>query len=355
MFNINNTSVGKEFPTYFIAEIGSNFNGDLVKAKELIELAVDCGADAVKFQHYTASTLVSKAGFAKLRSNLSHQKKWKSSVFETYEKASLNPDWTGELAEYSRQLGITFITSPYSFELADLSDKFVPVFKIGSGDISYLDLVEHISKKNKPIILATGASSLEEVDGAVNTILKNNSSLCLMQCNTNYENTLNNFSFLNLRALTQFQQRYSNVVLGLSDHTQGHVAVLGAVALGARIIEKHFTDDCLNDGPDHAFAMDPNAWRRMIKDTRILEESLGDGYKKIESNECDARIVQRRSICMRKDLPEGYVLKESDLTFLRPLLKDAYHPYQKGDVIGRKLTKKMYKGEVLLSEYHEDQ
>ncbi|MDB9872768.1 N-acetylneuraminate synthase family protein [Alphaproteobacteria bacterium] len=347
-FQIDNDFVGDEYPTYFIAEIGSNFDGDLVRAKALIKLAKESGADAVKFQHYTASSLVSGKGFETVGQQLSHQSNWKSSVFDTYENASLNSDWTQALAEYSQLNEISFFTSPYSFALTDLVHKFVPAYKIGSGDITYHDLLHHIAKKEKPILLATGASTLNEVDRAVNIITNVNKNICVMQCNTNYENSFSNFSSLNLNVIKSYKEKYPNAVIGLSDHTQGHLAVLAGVALGARVIEKHFTDDTEKEGPDHSFAMDSKAWQLMVKEVRILEKALGDGNKKVESNEIKSRIVQRRGICLTMDLQKGHLITGQELDYLRPLLADGFHPYEKNSLVGKRLTRSMVQGEMVL-------
>ena len=139
--------IGKNYPTYFIADIGANHDGNLQKAIELIYLAAESGADAVKFQHFKAETIVSDYGFKKLGKQQSHQKKWKKSVFEVYKDASINLEWTQKLKKESRKAGVTFFTSPYSLELVDYVDKFIPAYKIGSGDITYLDIIKKIAKK----------------------------------------------------------------------------------------------------------------------------------------------------------------------------------------------------------------
>ena len=148
---VDGKKIGNNSPVYFIAEIGSNFDQDLNRAKELIYLAKESGADAAKFQHYTADTLVSDFGFKALGNNKSHQALWKKSVYDTYNDASLNSEWTSELKETCDQVGITFFTSPYAYELVDLVDECVPAFKIGSGDITWTSIIEHIASKNKPV------------------------------------------------------------------------------------------------------------------------------------------------------------------------------------------------------------
>jgi len=344
---IGQKKIGKEQPVYFIAEIGSNFDGNLARAKDLIYLAKEAGADAVKFQHYTPDTLVSDIGFQRLGKLQSHQANWRKSVFETYQDASLNPDWTKALKAVCDQADISFLTSPYSLQLVDFVEPFVPAFKIGSGDITWPEIIEKISSKKKPVFLATGASTLNDVDRAVRLVLHKNRDVVLMQCNTNYEAEQNNFSFLQLNVLNKYAQLYPGILLGLSDHTKGYVSVLGAVALGARVIEKHFTDSNKRKGPDHPFAMDPKSWREMIKNTRDLEASLGDGHKKIEQNELVTSIVQRRCIRINRNIKKGERLSRQDLEALRPCPPKAIAPYDMPKVLGKRLKRDLRTGEHL--------
>ena len=264
---IEKKTIGLKHPTFFIADVAANHDGDLSRAKDLIYQAAEAGADAAKFQHFAAETIVSDAGFKSLGSQLSHQSKWKKSVFEIYKDASLNLDWTSILAETCKKAGITFFTSPYSFELIDSVDPFVPAYKIGSGDLTWPDIIRYMCQKGKPVMLATGASSMDEVAVAVNGILRLTEKLVLMQCNTNYTASIENFKYINLNVLKTFQVMFPELLLGLSDHTSGHATVLGAVALGARVIEKHFTDNTQREGPDHAFSMDPTTWKEMVQRT----------------------------------------------------------------------------------------
>ena len=163
VIEIHGKKIGKDFSTYFIADIAANHDGDLERAKDLIYLCAEAGADAAKFQHFTANTIVSDYGFKSLGSQQSHQKKWKKSVFDIYKDASLNQNWTPILKETCDKAGITFFTSPYSFELVDKVDNFLSAYKIGSGDITWLDIVDYIASKKKPVFLATGASNIDEV------------------------------------------------------------------------------------------------------------------------------------------------------------------------------------------------
>jgi N-acetylneuraminate synthase len=347
IFHINGTDVGCQQQTYFIADIGANHDGDLSRAKDLIYQAKEAGADAAKFQHFSANTIVSDFGFKSLKDENSHQSEWRKSVYEVYKDASINKEWTEELKKTCDVVGITFFSSPYSFELVDHIDPFVPAYKIGSGDITWIEMIEYIASKGKPYILATGASEINDVVRAVDAALAINPQLALMQCNTNYTANMNNFRNIHLNVLKTYKLMYPQIILGLSDHTIGHTTVLGAVALGASIIEKHFTDDNSREGPDHHFAMDPNSWKEMVERTRELECSLGGGIKRIEENEKNTVTVQRRSIRITHDLQSGATLQKTDLEMLRPCPVDAIPPYKLHYLIGKKIRRSLNAGEYL--------
>lgn len=339
--SINKSIIGENKKTYFIADIAANHDGNLSRAKKLIKLCAKSGANAAKFQHFKAETIVLDEGFKKV-GKISHQKKWKESVFKVYKKASINPKWTKVLSDECKKYKIDFLTAPYDLEYVDQVNKYIPAYKIGSGDITWNEIITKIAKKNKPVLLACGASSLKETIDAVNLILKINKKIILMQCNTNYTNKSLNFNYINLNALKQFKKIFRNkIILGLSDHTPGHTTVLGAVALGARVIEKHFTDDNSRNGPDHKFSMNTKSWAKMIKATRQLEQSLGNGLKKLEKNEEESVIVQRRGVWAKKKLYKNNKLKLSDLKFLRPCPKNSISPFIIKKYLGKKLKKNL--------------
>jgi sialic acid synthase SpsE len=347
VFEIAGRSIGTDHPTYFIADIAANHDGSLQRAVDLIHLAAKSGADAAKFQHFKAETIVSDNGFRALGRQLSHQAKWEKSVVEVYRDASVSMDWTPTLHAECARAGVTFFTSPYSLEIVDEIDEFVPAYKIGSGDLTWLEIVEHIARKNKPYIIATGASDSADVQRAVDTGLQFNSQMGLLQCNTNYTASLENFKYIQLNVLRTYRSMYPDMVLGLSDHTPGHATVLGAVALGARIIEKHFTDDMKRVGPDHAFSMDPVTWREMVNRTRELELALGAGEKRVEENESETVVLQRRAMRMVRDAPEGSVLTRDSLVALRPCPTDAISPADVLRLTGAKLVRSKKAGDYL--------
>lgn len=347
---INGKKISLQHPTYFIADIAANHDGDLERAKELIFLCAEAGADAAKFQHFTAKTIVSDYGFKALGNQQSHQAKWQKTVYEVYDEASLNVTWTQILKETCDKAGITFFTSAYSKELVDAVDNYVPAYKIGSGDITWLEIIKYIAAKKKPLLLATGASNQEEVSLAVQSALEFTRDVVLMQCNTNYTASLENFKYINLNVLKTYAQQYPHLILGLSDHTPGHATALGSVALGARVIEKHFTDNNLRSGPDHLFSMNPNAWREMVERTRELEYSLGSTNKKVEQNEKETVVLQRRAIRLSETIFKNSEITREMLEVLRPCPNNAIPPYHIEEIIGRKIKRDIQKGEHLCWE-----
>jgi N-acetylneuraminate synthase len=346
-FKIGERWIGGDHPTYFIADIAANHDGDLERAKFLIRLAKEAGADAAKFQNFRAAKIVSDFGFKKFGSQLSHQAKWKKSVFEVYEGASVSFDWTPELKAVCDEVGIDYFSSPYDFGAVDMLEPYVPAYKIGSGDISWLEALEYMARKGKPVILATGASHIGEVQQAVHAITAINPELVLMQCNTNYTASLENFDHIHLRVLETYKTMFPNVVLGLSDHTSGHATVLGAVALGARVIEKHFTDDTSREGPDHKFAMDPDTWAAMVENTRQLERALGSADKFVAGNEADTVVVQRRCLRAACEIKAGEVLTREMIDVLRPQQPGAILPNEIDMVIGAKAIRDIPVGHEL--------
>lgn len=347
VIEIQGKKIGNGHPAYFIADIAANHDGDLGRAKELIHIAAEAGADAVKFQHFKAETIVSDRGFRALGGQQSHQSKWKKSVFEVYKDASVSFEWTGVLKETCDKAGVAFFTSPYALDIIDHVDPYVPAYKIGSGDITWIEIIEYIASKQKPYILASGASTMDDVHCAVVAAIRLNPRLCLMQCNTNYTASLENFKYVQLNVLKVFRAMWPDLVLGLSDHTPGHATVLGAVALGARMLEKHFTDDVSRVGPDHAFSMDPGSWHEMVSRTRELENALGSGIKQVEENEKETVVLQRRAIRAGLNLAAGTILIREHLSVLRPCPPDALSPNLIGNVIGKRLRRDISMGEHL--------
>jgi N-acetylneuraminate synthase len=328
-------TLGENHPVYFIADIAANHDGSLERAKYLIKLARQAGADAAKFQNFRAPEIVSDYGFRHLGGQLSHQAKWKKSVFEVYANYSIPFEWTPALKAACDEAGIDYFSSPYDFDAIDMLDPYVSAYKIGSGDIDWLESIERMACKGKPVLLATGAASIGEVQRAVHAILAINPQLVLMQCNTNYTASLENYDHIHLRVLTTYRNMFPQVILGLSDHTHGHATILGAIALGARVIEKHFTDDTTREGPDHSFAMDPDAWADMVENSRQLERALGSADKFIAGNEQETAVVQRRCVRASRAVKMGEVFTRDMLRVLRPAVPGAITPEEITSVVGK--------------------
>lgn len=337
--------VGDGEPIYFIADIAANHDGVFDRAKKLICLAKEAGADAAKFQHFRAAKIVSKHGFDSLEGQVSHQATWKKSVYEVYQDASIPWAWTEELKEYCDEVGIHYLSSPYDFEAVDMLYPFVPAFKVGSGDITWSEMLEKIASKGKPVILSTGASDIGDVQRAVRIIRATCPNLILLQCNTNYTGSRDNFKYVQLSVLKTYRAMYPDLILGLSDHTPGHAMVLGAVALGARVVEKHFTDDVTRDGPDHSFSMDPVTWKDMVDRTQELDCALGDGDKTVQDNELETVVIQRRCLRAAKEIPPGTLITRDMVDVLRPAPHDAIFPQDLNLVLGRLARANLQQGE----------
>ena len=355
--NIGDRRIADNTPTYFMADIASNHDGDLSRAMDLIYLAAEAGAEAVKFQHFLADKIVSDRNFRVL-GHLSHQAHWANSVYDTYKQYELNREWTEILAHCAKDAGVHFLSTPYDLEAVDHLDPFVPAYKIGSGDINWHELIQKVCKKGKPVILSTGATTGNEVYRALFHSLMDfhNKSLAVLQCNTNYTGECSNAGYMNLNVLKFFRESHllHYAVTGLSDHSPGHTAVLGAIALGARIIEKHFTDDNDRSGPDHGFSMTPETWREMVDRSRELESMLGDGIKTVEQNERETVVIQRRCVVAARDLSVGTTVLRQDVDYLRPALPDAIKPDKMYLYLCKPLKNAKKKGEPLFSTDFEE-
>ena len=349
-FHINNNKIGFNEKVYFIADIAANHDGKIDRAIELIDLAKESGADAVKFQHHDVTKYVSDYGFKNLGEKKSHQKNWNKTIFEIYKDAEVPKDWTTKLKTHSDSINIDFMSTPYDLDAVDHLDDFVASFKVGSGDIAWNEMILKISEKKKPIFVATGAATEKEVINAHGLLEKNCKDFCLMQCNTNYTGSVENFRYINLNVLKSYQKLFPNTILGLSDHTPGHETVLGAVMLGAKAVEKHFTDDTTRPGPDHPFSMDPKTWKEMVDRTRNLELALGDGIKKVEDNESETVVLQRRSIRVIKNVEKGTTITKDIIEFQRPCPEGAFTPNQIESILGKKIKKNITLGDCLNKE-----
>lgn len=314
---IGEKTIGEGFPAYIIAEIGANFDHDIEKAKKLIKAAKECGADCAKFQSFKAEKIVSEKGFASMNLKGVHGS-WGRPVHEVFKDAEFPREWHREISEYCKQIGIDFSTSPYDFEAVDLCVELnIPFIKIGSGEITWLEMIEYIAKKNKPIFLATGDATMSEIDEAIRTIdSTGNKDLVLMQCITNYPSKIES---ANINVIKNYQNAF-NVLTGYSDHSPGPVVSLGSVALGGLVIEKHFTLNKSDSGPDHPHSMDVNEFKIMVDYIRELESAMGSSRKVVVEEEAETVFVQRRALYSNKFIPKGKKIERSDLVVLRPAL-----------------------------------
>jgi N-acetylneuraminate synthase len=328
--------IGPDTPTYFIADIAANHDGDLDRAIELIRLAAEAGAEGAKFQNFRAPKIVSDYGFRNMDSQVSHQASWKKSVVEVYDGASVPFEWTPILKDACDEFNIHYFSSPYDYEAIDMLDAYVPAYKAGSGLISWPQAIMNMARKGKPMLIATGASDMEDVDRVMQELMTINEQIVLMQCNTNYTASDENYDHLNINVLKTYAEKYPNAILGLSDHTHSNAPVVGAVAMGARVIERHFTDDNDREGPDHKFALNPTTWAEMVAEVRLLERTLGNGVKKLAGNEKETYIIQRRCLRAARDVKAGEVFTEEMLEILRPATPGAMMAWDIERVIGKK-------------------
>jgi sialic acid synthase SpsE len=321
--------VGKDNPTFFIADIGANFDGSLAKAKELALAAKEAGADVAKFQTFSSPRIVSAVGFSKMKLRGTHST-WQKPVAEVFKDAEFPREWHEELSEYCKSIGIIFSSAPYDFEAVDLLDSLdVPFIKIGSGDITWHEMLTYIAHKGRPMILGTGASTLGEVEEAIRVITSTgNTKLILLQCITNYPSKIGS---ANINVIKTYRDVFG-VITGYSDHTPGDIVPLGTVALGGKVIEKHLTLDRKSKGNDHPFSMEPGEFKLMVDRVRQLESALGSDYKDVVEEEEETVVVQRRALYLVNDIPHGQALSSSDVTELRPAL--GILPEFKGTIAG---------------------
>lgn len=333
---IADRKVGRNYPTYFIADIAANHDGDLNRAKALIRLAKEAGADAAKFQNFRAPKIVSDYGFKSLGGQLSHQAAWSKSVYDVYDDASVPFDWTPILKEECDKVGIHYFSSPYDDEAMEMLAPYVPAYKAGSGLMSWPDALVKMAKLGKPILIATGAADISDVVRAMRAVSEVNDQIILLQCNTNYTASDSNYDHLNLNVLKTYGTLFPQAVLGLSDHTHNPAPIVGAVAIGARVIERHFTDDNDREGPDHKFAMNPENWAEMVNQVRILERALGSSDKFVTESERETYVLQRRCLRAARTISRGETITEEMVEALRPAVKGAIMPWELKELLGKK-------------------
>ena len=325
---VNNKKIGKNHPTFIIAEIGANHNRDKRTAKRLIDRAADAKVDAVKFQTYKAEKIYSK--------KTPKFKRDSQKPFELIKSIELPVSWYGELKEYANEKGLDFFSSPFDNDSVDELEKIkVQIYKIASFEIVDLDLIKYVAKKQKPIMISTGMASLEEIQDAVNTVQSTgNKKIILLQCTSLYPTKP---ELVNLNAIRTLEKKFG-LPVGLSDHSMGIHIPIAAVAMGACVIEKHFTLDRKMKGPDHSFAVEPDELKRLAEYIRDIEKAKGDGEKKVSEQEKEENYEKaRRSIIAKQDISLGTIITEHMLVIKRPGY--GIKPKFKNHVVGKKAKK----------------
>lgn len=336
---ISNKLVGENQPTFIIAEAGVNHNGKLELAKRLVDVAVEAGADAVKFQTFKSEGVVTaglnSADYAK--KNIGKD----VGQLEMIKSLELNYEDFVSLKNYCDKKEIIFLSTPHSFDAIDFLEDLVPAYKFGSGDITNIPALRHAAKKGKPIILGTGMSTLDEVGYAINAIKsEGNEQIIALHCTTNYPCPLED---VNLSAMITIK-RELDCLVGYSDHTLGLSVPIIATAMGAAVIEKHFTIDKSLPGPDHKASLEPDELKSMIKEIRKTEKVLGSFDKKPTKSEKKIMNLVRKSIVTKKDIEKGTIVSEDMIVIKRP--GTGLNPSDLDKIIGKKARRYIAKDEI---------
>lgn len=338
---ISNKLIGGQEPCFIIAEAGINHNGDISIAKKMIDLAINCGVDAVKFQTFTAKEFVSNE--SEMFEYKSQGKKVKESELKMFERNEFSQEEWKEIANYCKKRKIIFFSTPQNISNLELLLKIgVPAIKVGSDDLVNLPLLEEYSKKGLPMIISTGMAYLSEVDEAVRTVRKNNKDLAVLHCVSSYPAE---FEELNFKKIETLKKAFPECVIGYSDHSSGVTANIIATALGAKIIEKHFTLDKNMPGPDHWFSADPKELKELVQGIRNTEKALGSSEIKPTESEAKMRAPAHRSITAAKDIKKGELLTKEKIVVKRPGtgILPKFIPF----IIGRKAKQDIKKGELI--------
>ena len=325
--------------TFIIAEAGVNHNGDKNLAVKLIDVAKECGADAVKFQTFKTEKVISKntqmADYQK--KNLGKE----DSQIEMIKKLELSYKDFEDLKKYSDEEGIIFLSSPFDEESIEFLDNLVPYYKIPSGEIVNYPYLKLIAEKNKPIIMSTGMANLSDVEKALDTIysINQDAEIYLLHCTTNYPTP---YEEVNLKAMITLKEAFK-LPVGYSDHTLGIEVPIAAVAMGAQIIEKHFTLDRNLLGPDHKASLEPIELKAMVNAIRNIEKALGDGIKKPNKSEKEIENVVRKKLVATRDIEPGKIISEKDIAIKRS--NEGLTPEFLDIIVGKKIIKEIKEDE----------
>lgn len=331
---------------FVIAEAGVNHNGKVSLAKELIDAAKRAGADAVKFQTWKNEEIISR--FTHKVEYIDNATDPDKSLWDILDKLALSYGDFRELQAHAKKQGILFLSTPDGFESLDfLADELdLPIIKIGSTEITYLQYLEAIASKQRPLILSTGLSTLGDVEKAISTIrAQYQGPMVILHCSSAYPTPLED---MNLRAMTTLKNAFG-LPVGLSDHSDGNEAAIAAVALGARVIEKHFTLDRNMEGPDHKASMDVDEFTEFVRAIRKTEILLGDGVKRVMPSEARNLSGIRRSIVAKADIAKGARLSSEMMACKRPGTGIA--PEAMENLLGLKVNRAISEGEPLMWEY----
>ena len=326
---------------FIIAEAGVNHNGNIETAKKLVDVAVEAGADAVKFQTFKAENLVCRdARKADYQMETTDQAE---SQFDMLKKLELTSDMHEQLIKYCRQKGIMFLSTPFDIDsLHYLTSLGVNIIKLPSGEITNYPLLREAGRTGKRIIISSGMSTLNEVSEAVQVLKSNGSSdVTVLHCNTEYPTP---YADVNLRAMITLKEEL-NIPTGYSDHTQGIEIPIVAAAMGAAVIEKHFTLDKNMEGPDHKASLEPDELKAMVRAIRNIESALGDGQKEPSESEKRNIGIVRKSIVAKCDIEAGELFTEDNLTTKRP--GTGISPMQWCQVIGQRAKRKFQADELI--------
>jgi sialic acid synthase SpsE len=334
-FKIGNKEIYNFSKPYIIAEIGANHNGDMDLAKKMIDSAVLCGADAVKFQSWSPKSLIAKEEYDRNQKYDDSPKKHFGSLKEMVEKYYLREEQHFELKDYCSNKDVDFCSSPFSEVEADLLEKCeVPFYKVASMDINNYQLLNHLAEKGKPVILSTGMARLSEIDKAVELLNKKNcNDIALLHCISIYPPL---YEDIHLNNITMLQKAFG-LPIGFSDHTIGFSIPLASVALGACIIEKHFTTDKNLPGWDHLISADPYEMKIICEESANISKAMGSFSRIVSEAEQEKKFKFRRSVVITKDLPSGHILTVEDLTSKRP--GTGISPDMIENLVGRKLNR----------------
>lgn len=330
VINFGKSIISPKGPCYVIAEIGHNHQGSLETALKMIKIAASCGVQAVKFQKRDNKTLYTKAFYNRPYDN-------ENSYGATYgghrEFLEFGHDEYAELKECAEESGVEFMATAFDFKSVDfLEDLGVTCYKVASGDITNTPLLEYIAKLGKPIFVSTGASTIEEVRLAYESILKHNDKLCLMHCMAGYPTE---YHFLNLRIIEVFKKEFPEAIIGYSGHDNGILAGVVAYMLGVTVLEKHFTLNRAWKGTDHKFSLEPEGLRKQVRDLRRVDIMFGDGKRIIYDFEMEPRIKMGKGIYASRPLSAGTTIAWDDICFKTPA--NGTPPYIVKEIIGKKL------------------